>query len=379
MIKVLHIMTDATLGGAGRVLLQLLRCIDQSRFAVTVAAPGGSDLVRRVEELGFPVIQTQKGHDRSYERGAVREYRRIIRAVQPDIVHTHSSFAGKLAAWSCGVPGRITTRHCAYEQVGRMAKFPFKQVNGLVNNTLSTAFIAVAHTAAQNLIDTGINPRKVYTVINGVEPLPARTEAQKAEFRRTLGIGADEVLCLLSARLEPTKGHMQLIDTALQVQKESPQKVRFILMGKGSCYDAVARAIRERGAEDLFLMTGFVEDVAPYYNICDINLNASFEVEASSLALVEGMSLGKPAVVTDCGGNPHLITHGLNGLVVPQRDPGAMAESILRLIREPALYETLQTGALQEYHRAFTGRAMTQQIQQIYLQQQQRTRKEHQK
>jgi len=376
MIKVLHIMTDATLGGAGRVLLQLLSCIDRSRFDVTVAAPSGSELVEQVQRLGFPVIQTQRGHDRSFERGAVQEYKKIIAGVKPDIVHTHSSFAGKVAAWLSGVPARISTRHCAYESVGRTGRFPFKQLNGLVNNTLSTAFIAVAHTAAQNLVDTGIDPKKVRVIINGVEPLPQLTLQQKLEFRRSLGYEPQDFICLVSARLEPTKGHEMLIDAALQVCQQVDRRVRFIFMGDGSCRANIEQKIQQCNAVDLVRLTGFVHDVAPYYNICDCVINGSFEIEASSLALAEGMSLQKPSVVTDCGGNPYMITHGVNGLVVPQRDPAAMADALVRLITEPELYETLQTGAGQEYQQKFTARAMTARVEELYFQQ---TRKEETK
>lgn len=368
MIKILNIMTDATLGGAGRVLLQTLRCLDRTRFEMVVAAPAGSALVPLVQELGYRVIETQKGHDRSWERGAVKEYKAIIRAEKPDIVHTHSSFAGKVAAYLTGVKGRIYTRHCVFDMPKKYTSFPGKQLSGFINNTLSTAIVAVAHAAKENLVDTGIDPKKITVIINGVEPLPLLSATEKAELRRSLGFGEEDFICLLSARMEVYKGHSYLLETARIVQRQLKGKrtVRFIMMGDGSCKQELQQKAKELGIEDIVRFTGFVMDVAPYCNICDLNLNCSFGTEASSIALAEGMSLGKPSVVTDFGGNPYMITHGVNGLIVPQKNPGAMARAIIKLAEEPELYNQLSAGALAEYQTKFNATAMTAQLEALY-------------
>jgi len=100
MIKVLNILTDTNVGGAGRIFLQYLKCIDRTRFDVRIAVPSGSKLTPLIKELGFDVIETEHGHDKTYEKGAVGEYKRIIKDVKPDIVHTHSSLSGKIAAFA---------------------------------------------------------------------------------------------------------------------------------------------------------------------------------------------------------------------------------------------------------------------------------------
>lgn len=366
MIKILTIMTDATLGGAGRVLLQTLRCLDRARFEMVVAVPSGSALVALVEELGYRVIETEKGHDRSWERGAVKEYKKIIRAEKPDIVHTHSSLAGKVAAWLLGVPVRIYTRHCVFDMPRRATTFPGKQISGLINNTLSTGIVAVAHAAMENLVDTGVDPKRITVIINGVEPLPVLSEEEKLKFRRSLGFDDGDFICLLSARMEVYKGHSYLLETAKLLQG---RPVKFILMGDGSCKAELEQQAKDLGIREMVHFTGFVMDVVPYCNICDLNLNCSYGTEASSIALAEGMSLGKPMVVTDFGGNPYMVTDGLNGLMVPQKDAAAMADAILRIMEDPQLYARLSAGAKAEYEQKFNARAMTAQLEELYEQQ----------
>ena len=367
MIKVLNILTDTNVGGAGRIFLQYLKCIDRSRFDIHTAVPSGSALIPLIENEGFSVTETKFGHDRSFEKGAVGELRGIIKELRPDIVHTHSSLAGKIAAYLCGVKSRIYTRHSAFEMPKRLTTFPGKQINGFVNNTLSTDIIAVAKAAADNLTDTGVNPRKITVILNGVEPVRKLSEEEKLNFRRSLGIGEDEFVGLISARLESYKGHTYLLESAKIIKERlgDSAKFRIIFMGDGSERENLERRRRELGVEDIIIFTGFVNDITPYCNIMDLNLNSSL-AEAASLALCEGMSLGKPAVVTDFGGNPEMITDGVNGLIVPVRDSSAMAEAILRLIEDRNLYNCLAKGALERYERDFTSQVMTRKVEQVY-------------
>ena len=84
-------------------------------------------------------------------------------------------------------------------------------------------------------------------------------------------------------------------------------------------------------------MLGFLSYVEPLMNAMDIQANCSFGTEATSLSLLQGMSLGKPAVVTDFGGNPGVIRDGENGFMVPIKDPAAMADTLHKLMTDESL------------------------------------------
>ena len=115
MIRVLNVLTDSNIGGAGRLLVNYLHNFDRSRFDVTVALPEDSALIPAVEAENWPVVGMKYGRDKSWDRRSVGELKRIIREVKPQIVHTHSSLSARVAAWECGVPCRFYTRHCAFE------------------------------------------------------------------------------------------------------------------------------------------------------------------------------------------------------------------------------------------------------------------------
>ena len=362
LIKVLNIITDSNFGGAGRVLLQCLKCFDREAFDIVVVLPRESALKPYVEQLGYRVIETKCGRDRSLDLRAIREYKRIIRAEKPDIVHTHSSFSGKLAAWLCNIPGRVSTRHCVLGSSPKLTRFPGKQINGLINNTLSTHIIAVADAAKEVLTETGVDPKRITVILNGVEALPVLSPGEIAAFREKYGVGKDDLLGLISARLEPYKGHADLLE-AVSMMKSINVKV--MILGKGSCEEALKKQAKELGIEDRVLFAGFASDIVPFNNAADFLLNSSHS-EATSMALAEGMSLGKPAIVTDVGGNPRMIREGVNGLIVPAHAPPTMAAAIDRFAADPALRARLSAGAAEEYRRNFTSRVMTDRIEALY-------------
>jgi glycosyltransferase involved in cell wall biosynthesis len=88
----------------------------------------------------------------------------------------------------------------------------------------------------------------------------------------------------------------------------------------------------------------------------DVQLNASYGTEATSLSLLEGMSAGLPAIVSDYGGNPYIIENKNNGLVFKSRDSRGLAESIRRLMDDQALREQISKNAAEIFQNKYTGK-----------------------
>lgn len=365
MIKVLNILSDSNIGGAGRLLVNYLHNFDRTKFDIKIVLPRDSQLIPCVTAEGYEVIEIDGGRDRSFDMKATREIMKIIRSWRPDIVHTHSAFSGKLAAFLCGVPSRFYTRHSAFEPSKKLTTFPGKQINGFVNNTLATDIVAVAQAAMDNLTDTGVDPAKITVIINGVEEMRRIGDSEKLALKKSLGIDDGAFVCGISARLEEYKGHSYLLESAKTVIDCHPDTV-FLIIGCGSCGDALKKQADDLGISDRVIFTGFVNDVAPYYNIMDLNLNCSWGTETSCLALSEGMSLSVPAIATTYGGNPYMITEGVNGFLVPEKDPAAMAEKICVLIRDRDTLGKLSVGAREMYEKKFTASAMTHQLEELY-------------
>jgi glycosyltransferase involved in cell wall biosynthesis len=362
MIRIVNVITDSNIGGAGLVLVNFMRNADKEAFSHCAILPKGSLLLPRLREAGIEIFEMEGIAERSFSPGAVGAFLRAFKELKPDVVHTHASFSARIAARLYGKCRTVHTRHCAFDIPRSRTVFPLRQIFGFINNSLSDVIVAISPAARDNLTATGASPGKIVTMFNGVEPVRALTDAEKSDIRRKYGVREGELVCAIIARLEPYKGHEYVLDAAESLQ-DLP--VRFIFAGAGSDEERMREKSREMGLHNC-IFTGFVQDVWEIENIADIQLNASYGTETSSLSLLEGMSLGTPAVVSDFGGNPYLIADGENGLVVPRRDADALAGATRRLYDDPEERARMSRRAKEIYEERFTAEAPVRKVEAIY-------------
>jgi glycosyltransferase involved in cell wall biosynthesis len=190
-------------------------------------------------------------------------------------------------------------------------------------------------------------------ILNGSPPVPRLTDAERTAVRASRGVAADELLVGILARIEPYKGHMYLLE-AMEILLAQGRKIKLLIAGTGEYEPEVKARARALGVSDAVQFLGFVGELAPFLGILDVQVNAS-TVEATSLSLLEGMSVGLPAVASDDGGNTRVIRDGENGLVFKSRDSAGLADCLARLTDDAALRDRLGAGALEVYAREFTG------------------------
>ena len=365
MIKVFQVSSDSNIGGAGKCILTFLEHFDRSMFNMSVVLPVGSLLKAEVERLGVRVIEVDGIAEKSLSLDGIKVLKKLFKSEKPDIVHTHASMSARIAAKLTGVKGIVYTRHSVFDPSPRISKGLGKLVNGFVNNFFTDKIIAVAEAAKKNLTDCGVNGNKVSVILNGIKPVEPMTDSEKMNVRQTYGIGDDETVISLLARIEEVKGHDILIDAAAKVL-EKGYSIKVLIAGTGSREQVLKQKVKDLGLEDKIIFTGFVNDVRGIINITDISANASFGTEATSIALLEGMCLGKPAVVSDFGGNPGVIENGINGYLFPSKNADAMAECLCRILDDNSLYSKLSDGALKVFNDRFTVDIYTDSIQKVY-------------
>ena len=365
MIRVLNIISDTNIGGAGRVLINYLQYADREQFDTAVALPRGSLLKAPLEELNTTVYEVDGIADRSYDKGDVKVLRELIRRMDPDIVHTHGALSGRIAAKQCGKK-IVYTRHSAFPVPAKLRYPPGRWVNKWMNEHYADRIIAVSPAAAANLTDAGVSPRKITVMMNGVAPVErAGPEACRA-FRAKYGLQEGVFTAGILARIEPYKGHLHIVEAAQQLKGEG-RKLQVLIAGTGGYEEELRGEVSRRGLEDTVFFLGFQSDVAPVLSVLDVQLNASYGTETSSLSILEGMSMGLPAVVSSYGGNPWLIDDGEDGLIFPNRDSAALARCVARLMDEPDTLRHMGERAVEIFHRRFTGQIFAKNVEQVYL------------
>jgi glycosyltransferase involved in cell wall biosynthesis len=135
------------------------------------------------------------------------------------------------------------------------------------------------------------------------------------------------------------KGHRYLLDAAKRVRRAIPE-VRFVLVGRGPLEPELRRQASELGLDGTLVFAGYRADAPRVASAFDLFVLSSV-YEGLSIALVEAMALGLPAVVTAVGGLPEVVEHGQQGLVVQPADPGAIADAVLSLLADPGRRQRL--------------------------------------
>lgn len=363
--KIIEVSSDTNIGGAGKCLLTLLENFDYDKFEVAVVLPRNSLLKPHIDAMGISVTEVDGIADKSLDLGAVEELRRIFKIEKPDVVHTHASMSARIAAKLTGAK-IVYTRHSVFPPPKKISRGLGKVINGAVNNFLSDGIIAVAEAAKENLTDTGVDDKKITVILNGVEGLKPADAEEKARLRARFGLAEGEKAVSIVARLEDIKGHDYFIEAADRLLSDGV-KAKFFIAGTGSYEEHLKAKVREMNRTDSIIFTGFIPDVDKLMNITDVQANASFGTEATSLALLEGMSLGIPAVVSDFGGNPGVIKNGENGFIVPKQNASALAEGIKKLLEDEPLYTALSEGSKRIFAKTFTAAAMTRNTEKLYL------------
>lgn len=362
MIKVLNILSDTNIGGAGRTVLNYFEYMDRNRFMAAAVVPEGSMLTPRLKKLDIPVIEIGAMADRSMDPRAIAPLRDVIRLSNPDIVHTHGSFSGRLAGAMCKKPV-VFTRHSAFPFPDRVTKTPLRFAYKYMYTHWADRIIVISPAGVKPLTDLGVPEDKLEVMMNGVKPLERRPIGEQAAYRRALGIGPSDMVAVMAARIEEYKGHLDVLDAMGRLSGEG---IKLVVAGTGSFEAEVKKRSALLGLDGSVIFTGFLTDVAPLMSIADVQINASFISETSSLSLIEGMSLGVPAVASDCSGNPWLVEDGVSGLLFPPRDPDALASRLRELSRNRGELQRLGIGARRAYLDRFTGEAYAARIEKVY-------------
>ena len=145
-MKVLHVISDTNIGGAGVLLHTLLRNFDRTRVQSAVALPQGSALQARISELDIPIYPLSHTCDR-LSPASIREICLIATAEGFEVIHANAALAARVAGRLSHVPV-VHTRHCCYPPMGIWRIPPVRRLGGMINRMLSDRVIATADAAA---------------------------------------------------------------------------------------------------------------------------------------------------------------------------------------------------------------------------------------
>lgn len=371
MISVMHILSDSNIGGAGRYVADMAGAMDPAQYKVTVAVPPGARIVSLMP-AGVDIVEVPgMVADASYSRSSVQALSALIRQRRPDIVHTHGSLAGRIAARINQVKV-VYTRHTAGASFH--PRSPKWHLGRWMNRGLADRVIAVSRHMARVLESEGIPESMIQIIYNGVSLERFNPgEYDSASLKSSCGL-EDSLVCLAVARLEPVKGHSCLLEAWEKLQSSAlrskitdadspladggshppydPSRLHLVLVGDGSLRADLEQTVRLAGLKDSVTFTGALNEVRPWLALADIVVLPSL-TEGLPIALIEAMAMGKPCVASAAGGIPEVITDKKDGLLVPPADPESLARALDSLLASPELRVQLGQAALNTAQEKF--------------------------
>lgn len=210
-----------------------------------------------------------------------------------------------------------------------------------------------------------------YCIPNGIEP--PRAQRRAAELAAELGIPPQAKIVAQIARLRPYKGQHLLLEAASTVLAQEPEAF-FLVIGypgndKGGLeyLDRLKQMIERQGIGDRVRIVSYPGSIGDIWSLVDIHAHPTL-LDSSPIALLEGMSLGKPAVTTRIGGIHELVIDGETGIILPPGDGNALASAILRLLQHPDEAARLGRNAQRRYEAGYTPNIMARRIEDLFEQ-----------
>lgn len=359
-MKVLHLHKLTGVSGSERHLLTLLpalrdRDIDVSFLGLDVP---GTDATRFHEELdraGIARASVRCGADASPRMA--RDVIRAVRALRPDLVHTHLVHAdvyGTLAALLARRPV-VSTRH----NDDRYLLGPFRYVDRAVASR-SAQVIAISDSVRAFLEQAGHNPSKLVTIHYGLDDPPS---APSTPTPAQAGVPTDVPLLVAVGRLIEQKDHATLLRAFATVRSTSPE-ARLAILGSGPL-EAGTRALgRELGLGDSLLLPGATPP-RDWLARADVFVHTS-RWEGFGIVLLEAMLARRPVVATRASAVPEVVADGETGLLADPGDDAAIAAAVTALLADPARRDALAEAGLHRARTHFSVARMAERTQGVY-------------
>lgn len=362
-INLLIVAASLNIGGAEMVIRHLAHTVDRQRFNVTVC-----HLKRRGyigEELyreGIDIVGISNSSQPKVDYLTFLKLRKIIRAKQIDVVHTHTTH-GLVDTSLC----KLVTPRLRLVHTFHFGNYPHTQPRILwmerMFSRLADRLIAVGDVQRSQVRAVYRLPdHRIRTIWNGVTWLSGSGDST---FRTRMGADNRIVIGTI-ATLIPQKGLGDLLDVA-KALRDAGRKALFVIVGDGKLRGDLEAKRRELGLEDTVVLTGWITNAADVaLPTFDIFFQPSLW-EAMSVVILEAMAAGKPVVATRVGENGEVIDDGVDGLLVQPKDIAGMAEALGRLIDDPTLRVRLGAAARRKVEQHFTVEHMTRAYEEVYL------------
>jgi len=375
-IKILQFISSFDIGGTERQVVDLARRLDASRFEARFACMRrGGSFLEQVEASGIPIAEygINSLHNWSTFKKQVK-FARDLRRDGIQIAHTYNFYPNVFAI----LPARLAgvSRVVASIRDTGVYQSPMQQRVQRQLCGLADCVVVNAEAVRRWLVADGFRPERIVVIPNGVDLARFPPAAPRPGLRGELNLPPEAPVLAVLSRLTRLKGFEQFLEAAALVSARFPA-ARFMIVGDRSIlrdgavvgdaqYRAELQSLADRlGIGDRLVFTGYRMDVPAVLAEVSVSVLPSLS-EGLSNAVLESMAAGVPVVATRVGGTPEAVEDGVTGLLVPPRDPGALARAMCALLENRDLAERIGRAGRERIAARFSLERMVAETERLY-------------
>ncbi|NQY86758.1 MAG: glycosyltransferase [Colwellia sp.] len=356
--NIMHITFDMRIGGTEMVIKNIIDGSDTNLFTMAILCiesplgPFAEDLKK--DNIRFFELNRQPGFDINL----IKKIRSLIKDNKVDIIHCH-----QYTPWVYGViAAAFSKTKVIFTEHGRFypdsSTWKRKLINPILN-MFTDQVTAISKATKQALIEfENIPDKSIEVIYNGITPLEV-IQSDVEKLRVELEVPDNHTILGTIARFDPIKNHPMMLKAFSQVVKQQPNTT-LIIVGDGEERANIEACINKLHINKNVILSGYQTKPQNYLALMDIYLLSSFS-EGTSMTLLEAMSLSKPCVVTDVGGNPEVIIDGENGFVTPNDDILMFAKGITKAVHSILNTNHLGQASKNRFESLFSESNMNQQ------------------
>jgi glycosyltransferase involved in cell wall biosynthesis len=312
--------------------------------------PWGIDM--QSEGISVNSVARKDGFDTS----VIKALRKHIKSTNIDILHCH-----QYTPWVYGTIAAIGTgAKVIFTEHGRFYPDFSSWKRRFVNPLLALftyQITAISKATKQALVDYEFLPdSKIEVIYNGIKGLQ-KDEHESTQIRAKLNIHSSALVYGTIARLDPIKNHTMMINAFAKTLKTLPKAI-LIIVGDGELMDELTNLVNKLNIQDSVIFTGYIPYPKDHLAVFDIFLLSSLS-EGTSMTLLEAMSLEKPCIVTDAGGNKEIIVDGETGFVTDNDNMHQFSDAMISLGTQLELITLYGQNARNRFNEQFDATHMS--------------------
>jgi glycosyltransferase involved in cell wall biosynthesis len=280
------------------------------------------------------------------------------------MVHTHlihGALYGNLAAKMAGVDKIICTKHdCSPYMENFFCRFLVRSSSGICNK-----IIVISKAIGDFVTQTeNLPPERIHLIAYGLD-LPDDTQSTSPEeFKHQLGIEDGATVMAAVGRLVTSKGHRTLIES-LPIVLKAVGETTLLIAGSGPLEGDLKELARRLGVEKRIRFLGFLNNVYPLYRTIDLLVHPSLR-EGFGLTVLEAMGHDVPVIASRVTALPEIVEDDKTGILTPPQNPQALAEAIIRLLKNKLLRKKMGAAGCRRVAEYFPIDKMVRETEELY-------------